>query len=153
QDLGAPAGLATCVKPLATGETELLEQSDERGEIATRRAIGVVIVIGPAQSQHILPGSLCLGGSVPTLPVFAFGAEKQVTRQRDAQIRDGGRNQRIGVRETSIAVVVVVQLPPTRSKCFGVSEPPHAQVIGLQRRRKPNVSVPLDRPQPRTFDL
>jgi len=84
ENLRAPAGFAAGIEALADGKTEFFPQADESGEIAARGAIGVVIVIGPAEAEAILAGFLGLGSAVFALPVFALGVEENVAGAIDA---------------------------------------------------------------------
>ena len=93
-DLRAPARLQAGVKPLAAGEAQLLEDRDHRREMLARGAISVMIVIGPADPQAVLPRLLHAGRRVAALPVFALGGKENIARAIDAQIGDRLINQR-----------------------------------------------------------
>ena len=49
-----------------------------RAKCLRERAVRVVVVVGPAEAEAVLPGLLHLGGAVAPLPVFALGGEEEV---------------------------------------------------------------------------
>ena len=54
-DLGSPAGFAPGVKTLAAFESEHLEHGHQRAKTLPGTAIGVMVVISPAEAELILP--------------------------------------------------------------------------------------------------
>ena len=72
-----------------------------------------MIVIGPADSQLVLPGLLNLAGTVAALPVFPFSREEQVASAIPSQIGDRAINQQFGMGET---LVVRTEATPPEAK-------------------------------------
>ena len=76
-DLRAPSRLPAGVEALATVEAQLFQECHVPRKILPRAAIGVMVVIAPAQPQLVLPGLLHLRRPVSPLPVTSLGLEKQ----------------------------------------------------------------------------
>src|SRR4051812_44869256 len=103
--LRAPAGLAACVEALANLEAQFLPHTNQRREMPARRAIGVMIVVGPAQTQAILSCLLTLSRAVFALPVFALGGEEDVAGAIDAKLGDRRVEEAMGPCEPGCFVV------------------------------------------------
>src|SRR5213079_2859241 len=84
--LRAPAGFLARIEALAADEAELLPDADQPGEVLARGAVGVVVVVGPANAEAVLTGFLHLGGAVAALPVFALGGEEEIAGVIDAEV-------------------------------------------------------------------
>src|SRR5262245_53800096 len=89
-DLRAPAGLATRVEALPKLETQDLPHGNESAEVLPRTAVSVMVVVGPAKPQAILPLLLHLGRPVSPLPELALGRKEQIAGQRLAEISHSG---------------------------------------------------------------
>src|ERR1019366_8534579 len=75
QNLRSPTGIGAGVEPLSANEAEFFECRNHPGKMFARGAVGVMIVIGPAKPELVLPGFLELGGSISALPKIALGME------------------------------------------------------------------------------
>ena len=87
--------------------------ADEAGEEPPGAAERVMVVVGPAQAEPVLPGLLHPGGRVARLPVLALGLEDQVAGQvgRARQLDDPLQGRLGGVESLG----VVVEPPPAAS--------------------------------------
>jgi hypothetical protein len=57
-------------------EAELFPHRDELGEMLTGAAVGVVIVVRPAETDLLLSGKLHLRSSIALLPILSLGSEE-----------------------------------------------------------------------------
>src|SRR5215469_13430476 len=77
----------------------------------------MVIVIGPADPELVLPGFLHLPGPVPPLPIFALRCEEQIARPVPAKIRDRSVNQMLGMIEP-VSFVLEQSSPSAKRLCM-----------------------------------
>ncbi len=138
ENLRAPAGFAAGVEALADGEAEFFPKADESGEIAARGAIGVVVVIGPAEAEAILAGFLTLGSAVFALPVFALGGEENVAGAIDADFGNRSVEKAIGPGKASF---VVGETAISAAEGFLMAKDCRGLVIGPGRNIKTGVSM------------
>src|SRR5205823_5336954 len=84
-NLRPPASLSPGIEALAKLEAEFFPQANQAGEMLARRAVSVVVMIGPAKTQAALPGLLKLRSAVAALPVFPLGEEEEVAGEVGAE--------------------------------------------------------------------
>ena len=96
-DLRAPTGVDAGVEAFAAGDAERFHQLDEAGEILAAAAVGVVIVVAPAEAERVLAGTLQAAGAVASHPVVALGAEEDLAGAVDAKV-GAWRRRRVRVR-------------------------------------------------------
>src|SRR5438067_10565312 len=106
-----------------------------------RRAVSVVVVVGPADAELVLPGLLGLGGAVAALPVFALCAKEQVAGAIDADVMNGRVDQAIGVLKCVFHPREAARAPAER---LLVLEHERRLVGGDGWRLKAAVAVALD---------
>lgn len=78
EHLGSPAGGLSRVESFAADEAQLLQDRHERCECFAAGSVRVMVMIGPAKAEAILPRFLNAGGTVSRLPVLAFALKEQV---------------------------------------------------------------------------
>ena len=104
-DLGTPTGVESRIEPLATDEAESFQERDQWREARAARTIRVVIVIGPAEAESVLPSLLYSSRLVATEPVVALGGEEQLARAISPQVGDRGVHELRGVSEPGGIVI------------------------------------------------
>src|SRR6266487_4455279 len=111
--LGAPAGLRARVETLAPFEAELLHDAHQIEEMLTRTAEGVMVVVGPAEAQPILPLLLNLRRAVATLPVGPLALEDNVTGEVASDHHDDPIQQgvRAGIAFRVVGESTLARLP------------------------------------------
>jgi len=120
-DLRTPAGLRAGVEALTQGEAEFFPEGDQLREVFAARAVGVVIVVGPAEAQFILAGLLELGGAVAALPVFSLGGEEEVAGPVLADVFDGGIDEAFDDLELE-SKFVIIEIAAAASELFEMVE-------------------------------
>ena len=106
EHLGPPAGIAAAVETFAALEAKLLEDVDQPGEIAAAGAIGMMVVIGPADAQPVLPRSFAPGRpDCGRCQYCAFGGKEQVARPVDAQVVNCSADQLLGLGESMLGML------------------------------------------------
>ena len=78
-----------------------------------RRAVRVVVVVRPSQSQLLLPAKLHPCGMIPAHPMLALGREEQVASPVAPDIHDRGVHDAIGLAEP-VGIVVKVAFTPAQ---------------------------------------
>lgn len=142
--LGSPACFLAGVESLTALESEFLERGDESGKVGPAGAVGVVVVVSPAEAEFVLPGLLSPRGPVATRPVPAFGGEEEVASPIDAQIVDRGADEGEGVVETGLVLSKVAVAPLERP---GVASGGGSLVGGNIGRLPAAPAAALDCPQ------
>ena len=107
-------------------------------------AVGVVIVVGPAEAESVLPGLLGACRTISGRPVFAFRREKQVGRPAGAEIRNGGADQLLGmVKACRIGLEEALASP----KLLGVPGRRAELIVGYVGNLPALMPMSLDGPQ------
>ena len=153
QDLGTPARVCAGVEPLAELEAQPREHAHDAREEPSRAAEGMMVVVGPAQPEPVLPGLLDARGGVARLPVLALGLEDQMAGQvgRARQLDDPLQGR---LRSRSNPFGVVVEPTPARPPeverrqgvAGGVRLHPALTRQLAGERLETQVAAPLDRP-------
>ena len=89
EDLSAPARFLSGIESLSTREAEQFKYLDQMLKVLPTTAVGVVIMVGPAQSQRILSCFLNTSGPIAALPVVAFRSKEEVTGPSDSEVLNG----------------------------------------------------------------
>ena len=142
--LRAPARLASGVEPLAALETEVFEKRDQRREARAARTVRVMIVIGPAQPQRILPRFLNPSRPVASQPVLALGDEEQLARAVSTQIEDRRIDELPGVSEP---VGIVIEIAAAQAQALQMAGDLRQRDNFIRVRFKRERRMSLDDPQ------
>src|SRR5437899_2089466 len=140
-DLRAPPGFAAGVEAFADGEAEFFPKANQSGKMPSRGAIGVMVVIRPAQAQAILAGFLGLGSAVFALPVFALSGEEEIASAIDADFADGGVEQAMGPGEAGL---IVSETAVAAAEGFLVAQDSRGLMIGPGRNVEAGIAVTFD---------
>ena len=133
---------AVRVKAFAAVEAERFPQADEPVEVPPRRAVNVVVVVGPADAHCVLPALLKPPGRVAPLPVFAFGGEEQVAGDAAADAGEAVSKKSVKVMERFRLGGVMTLAQAERLRCQK-----HLRQIRFRLAGPARPSVPLkDRP-------
>ncbi len=143
ENLRAPAGLGSRIKPFATGETELLEDSDGAVKPLARCIIRMMVVVGPSDPEYVLSRFLHSGGMVAATPVLTLRTKEKRAGPIRTEIVDRLRNDRCGVVESACRVI---EQSPAPTQAIEVPLAPQQSIGREVGDVEANVSVALDDP-------